>query len=51
MSTGAIIALVIAIAAVVVFLVAVGGSKWGHKRGYSGWEGTPSLGAARVTSS
>ncbi|MGA2471984.1 MAG: hypothetical protein ABSG39_00640 [Acidimicrobiales bacterium] len=39
MSTGAIIALVIAIAAVVVFLVAVGGSKWGHKRGYSGMGG------------
>ncbi|MGO8827170.1 MAG: hypothetical protein ACLQU9_18285 [Acidimicrobiales bacterium] len=36
MSTGAIVALAIAIAVVVVVLVAVGGSKWGRRRGYSG---------------
>ncbi len=36
MSTGAIVALAIAIAVVVGVLVAVGGSKWGRRRGYSG---------------
>ncbi len=39
MSTGAVVALAVGIAVVVVILVAVGGSKWGHRRGYSGMGG------------
>lgn len=39
MSTGAIVALVIALAAVFVVVVAVGGAKWGRKRGFSGMGG------------
>lgn len=39
MSTGAIVVLVSVLAAAFVILTAVGGSRWGRRRGYSGMGG------------